>query len=163
MFCKESRDRSDCARSPARLKRTVLPVPPGIPNGMTQMRASEWQSHKRSVTRFLSLARLRRARLSQPVGSRLERERSGECHWLCQCIRCIAPPNMPTGGASGTRWERHSVYFRPFRTVSMVPRSTLAEFCRPMRSFGHSSISTWPSTPTRPTTVGTEMLTSRRP
>ena len=50
-----------------------------------------------------------------------------------------------------------------FNTASIVSRSTWAECWRADVSLGQSSISRWSRTPLRPTTVGTEIQTSRRP
>ena len=50
-----------------------------------------------------------------------------------------------------------------FRTWSIVSRRTWPECWRAETSLGQSSISSWASTPPRPTTVGTERQTSRMP
>ena len=48
-------------------------------------------------------------------------------------------------------------------TLPSVSLSALAELCRPLSSFGQSSISICCTTPARPTTVGTLIATSRMP
>src|SRR5215831_19843745 len=48
-------------------------------------------------------------------------------------------------------------------TASIVSRRTWAECWRAEVSLGQSSISSWLSTPLRPTTVGTDTQTSRMP
>ena len=74
--------------------------------------------------------------------------------------------NSPAGHSDPPGWEQTCKLGCPRRaysTFAIVSFNTSPDFCNAIFSRGQSSTSMVPMTPLRPTTVGTEIATSRRP